>query len=75
MTSKNTMRYVLDYDTVNVLEGVPSDELVAASDAAGDTGAVPAYRDVDGVWQYVAPSMRDQYRRMGHDVITVYVEA
>ncbi len=49
------MRYgVIDYFTNEILEGVPSRDLLAASRDAGDTGAVWAV-PVDGVWQY-APS-------------------
>ena len=65
---------VMRYDTAEALDGAPSADLVEKSLAAGDTGAAPAYRDDASVWQYVEPSMVDQYRRTrGLDIITVYV--
>jgi len=64
---------VISYADAVELVGVPSDELLAAS-AAEESGAVPAYLDGEGVWQYVAPSQEDFVRRHdGRDVITVYV--
>lgn len=66
---------VMDYDTGNSLDGEASAELIAASLAEGETGAVPAYRDAQGVWQYVAPFERAHYRdRLRETVVTVYVE-
>lgn len=65
---------VMNYMTGDRLPGRPSSELVRES-AKIDTGAVPAYRDERDVWQYVAPSERDFYRRHhGIDVITVWVD-
>jgi len=63
---------VISYADAVELVGVPSDELLAAS-AAEESGAVPAYLDGEGVWQYVAPSQEDFVRRHERDVITVYV--
>jgi len=66
---------VRDYNTSVDLVGEPSPELVAESEAVTDTGAVPAYRDEDGVWQYVAPCDVTHYRHhRGETVITVYVD-
>ena len=65
---------VRSYDDAREL-GLASDDLVRESEAAGPTGAVPAYRDADGVWQYVQPSQVDHYRRnLRETVVTVYVE-
>lgn len=67
---------VMDYDTGSSLRGAPSAELVERSAEADPTGAVPAYRDEAGVWQYVQPSMVEQYERTQRlDIITVYIEA
>lgn len=54
--------------------GVASDELVRMSAMEGDTGAVAAYRDETGVWQYAAPDRVSHYRGLGYDVQSVYVE-
>lgn len=68
------MRTVRSYDTGVRLVGTPSDELAARS-AEVDTGAVAAYRDDAGVWQYVPDAQVDHYRRnLRCDVVTVYVE-
>lgn len=65
----------ISYGSNETLEGVCSQELIDAS-AAEETGAVPAYRDSDGVWQYVAPCDVEHYKRfLGETVVTVYVEA
>lgn len=66
---------VCDYDTGDRLDGEPSDELINESLAADPTGAVSAYQDAEGVWQYVPPSQVDFYtRQRKEEVITVYVE-
>lgn len=68
---------VMSYKTGNRLKGAPSDKLVEESFADQErrgTGAVYAYQDRDGVWQYVKPSDEDRIRRQGYDVITVWVE-
>lgn len=65
---------VVSYDDARRLDGTASDNLIEAS-AAEPTGAVPAYRDADGVWQYVPPSQVEFMGQRGEDVITVYVEA
>lgn len=66
---------VYSYDSSSRLQGSASAELVRESEAEAPTGAVPAYRDERGVWQYVAPSQVDHYRRnLQQDVRTVYVE-
>lgn len=70
------MTNVMSYESAARLSGTASEELVAQSEAAAPTGAVPAYRDEAGVWQYVAPSQVDHYRsQLREDVVTVYVEA
>jgi hypothetical protein len=65
---------VLDYDTADRLDGSASEELVEQSVAAEPTGAVAAYRDDDGSWQYVPDCDVERMRRLGCDVQTVYVE-
>jgi hypothetical protein len=67
-------RPVNDYQTGAELDGDASETLAARSAEAGDTGAVPAYRDEDGVWQYVRPDEVEQARRQGRDVRTVWVQ-
>lgn len=49
---------VYNYITGMELDGTPSLELIEASESAGDTGAVGAYRDENGVWQYVEEGSR-----------------
>jgi len=69
------MPTVYNYDISEILDGEPSEDLIAASQDAEPTGAVPAFRDEDGIWQYVEPSRRDFYERhLHHEIITVYVE-
>ena len=66
---------VMGYDDGAVLVGAPSAQLVAESAAAGPTGAVPAYRDDAGVWQYVEPSQVTHYEtHLRTPITTVYVE-
>lgn len=73
MSEKKTQR-VCDYSTGDLLTGTASAELISQS-AKVETGAVPAYRDVQGVWQYVEPSQQDHYRRqLRETVLTVFVE-
>lgn len=69
------IRYtVMSYDTGAELTGAPSADLVDASvNCAQAEGAVCAYLDEAGVWQHVPDSREADYRRMGHDVQTVYV--
>ncbi len=64
---------VTDIDSNEELRGAPSASLVRASVDAGDTGAVLAYADEDGDWHHVRADRADDYRRIGHDVRTVYV--
>mgnify|MGYP001587254345 CR=1 FL=1 len=60
---------VYDYQTGVALPGRPSDALAAASAAEhSGTGAVGAYRDADGVWQYLRADEIDAYE----DARTVY---
>jgi hypothetical protein len=72
-TGENTMASVYDYNTNDNL-GPASEELAAASDEALPVGAVAAYRDNEGTWQYVPEDQEDHYKRnLGRDVRTVYV--
>lgn len=67
---------VMSYETGDELSGTPSDRLVRESARAGDTGAVAAYRDTYGVWQYVPEHEIDHYaRQLGKEVVKVYVES
>jgi hypothetical protein len=69
------MSKVMDYDSGDELEGTPSEELVGESEAVVDTGAVGAYRDDDGVWQYVPQHDEDRQRRhLARQIRTVWVE-
>lgn len=53
--TRETDAVVMDMDTAEQLDGVPSAELERESaTATGGTGAVGAVQDTDGVWQYVA---------------------
>lgn len=74
MTTTATRR-VSNYATGSRLDGTPSAALIAASEAAGETGVVSAYRDAKGVWQHIDDSRVSDYERMGHEVQAVYVEA
>jgi hypothetical protein len=66
---------VSDYQSGDSLPGRPSSELVEASLSEGPTGAVSAYRDESGVWQYVEHSEVEHYRRnLRETVRTVFVE-
>jgi hypothetical protein len=68
---------VCNYQTGSALEGEPSEALIEASAAeSSGTGAVCAYRDADGVWQYVPEDEEDFYRRVrGEDVRVVWVQS
>jgi hypothetical protein len=67
---------VYDYQSGEQLAGSASPDLTARSRAAGPTGAVPAYRDERGVWQYVQPQDQEHYRRnLGISVRTVFVHS
>jgi hypothetical protein len=67
---------VYSYDTGAILNGIASAELVHESEVAEPTGAVPAFCDAAGVWQYVQPNQVNYYRSSLHEtVITVYVIA
>jgi hypothetical protein len=61
---------VYGFETDSRLEGTASPELIAKSEAE-ETGAVPAYLDGTGVWQYVQPSLSFLCPRA--DTQTVYV--
>ena len=66
---------VVDYDTSDRVEGDCSVSLYQASQAAAPTGAVAAYRDAAGVWQYLREDEVEHYRRsLRETVVTVYVE-
>jgi hypothetical protein len=64
---------VSNYQSGSTLIGKPSAELVKESLAVGATGAVPAYADANGVWQYVSPSDVARVKRNEY-VIAVFVE-
>lgn len=65
---------VYSYDTGHTLEGLPTEELVRESLAAGDTGAVCATYDPDeALWSYVPSCDRERLERLGEHVHTVYV--
>ena len=70
-----TTHVVRDYDTADLLPGKPSEELIIMSDAVDD-GAVLAYLDADGVWQWVPDSYADRQRSQMHRTVrTVYVDS
>lgn len=69
------MTTVMDYQTGAELDGDASDTLAERSAEAGDTGAVAAYRDDEGMWQYVREDEVESARRRGRDVRTVWVHA
>lgn len=65
---------VRSYETGALLKGEASERLVQES-ASVDTGAVPAYLDQEGVWQYVRPSEIEHFERhLATKVVTVFVE-
>ena len=55
--------HVMDYNTGNALPGKASLKLIMESMASHPTGAVPAYKDENDVWQYVQPSQVTHYER------------
>jgi hypothetical protein len=64
-----------NYQTGEDLEGDVSERLAnALNDAASnsETGAVYAYRDDAGVWQYVSPMDREDEERRGRAVLAVF---
>jgi hypothetical protein len=65
---------VRSYVTGETLEGTASEGLAEASAAEGPVGAVDAYRDDEGVWQYVREDRAADERARGRRVCTVYVE-
>lgn len=64
---------VYSYETGERLEGLASATLREASAEAGDTGAVAACLDNDGVWQHVGEDRAADERARGRQVVTVYV--
>jgi hypothetical protein len=65
---------VYRYDTGEMCSGLPTEELVRESLAAGKEGAVLAYYDVaESRWEYVSPDYRATAERRGEVVRTVYV--
>lgn len=75
MTTSAAIPTVRSLDDASALDGTASDLLVQMSVESAPTGAVPAYRDEQNVWQYVAPSQVDFFRKQRSvDVITVYVD-
>ena len=65
---------VNDMVTGETLTGTPSAALIEASEAEGETGAVAAYLDDAGVWQYVQTGDESRMERLGHAVRTVWVD-
>lgn len=65
---------VVDIDTGDRLDGAASSGLIESSVLAEPTGAVAAYCDDEGTWQYVREDEQERMRRLGREVRTVYVE-
>lgn len=64
---------VYDALTGDALAGRPSKILIEKSDEA-DAGIVSAYKDIQGVWQFVPASQVDFYKRhRGESVRPVYI--
>jgi len=64
-----------DYHSGCALEGSMSPTLLKASLEAQPTGAVNAYRDSSGVWQYVAAQDVEHYsKNLREAVWAVYVD-
>ena len=66
-------KVVIDFDTFSLLAGPPSLELVDACRRA-PFHAAAAIRDIDGIWQYVAPRGRAA-AAAHHDVRVVYLDS
>lgn len=65
---------VVDYDSSAHLSGPPEAMLVEESLQAQPAGTVNAYRDSNGIWQYVNKNNVDFMRRIrGQIVRSVYV--
>lgn len=65
---------VYSYDTGSQCEGAPTEDLVRASLAAGDTGAVHARYDSEAAeWDYVRADDVERCERRGDHVRVVYV--
>lgn len=70
-----TTATVKNYNTGETLEGTASEGLIEASESEGSgTGAVPAYRDDDGVWHYVPPAEVSIHELRGETITTVFVD-
>jgi hypothetical protein len=66
---------VIDYNTAEEVGQMASRELVIESllvERTG-TGAVVAFKDETGVWQFCPPERAEQYKRWGFEVRTVYI--
>jgi hypothetical protein len=62
------------YDTGAKLEGLPTEELVRESLAAGDSGAVCATYDSDeALWSFLRDDEAEAARQRGEHVRVVYV--
>ena len=65
---------VLDADTCKPV-GMQASRVLVRESRACLTGAVPAYMDHQGEWQYVSPSLVNEYcRHFGRNVRIVYVD-
>ena len=68
------MPRVYAYQGGEQLDGYPSEELATMSAQAVPMGAVKAYRDAGGEWQWVDASDVSRPMHAHHDILTVYVE-
>lgn len=66
----------MSINTGKELAGPPHRELIDASHDAEHTssGAVAAYRNDRGGWNYVPAGQEELYRSRGFDVVSVYIE-
>ena len=65
---------VRDYIMGSLFDGEPSKELIEKCDAS-DTGGALAWRDENGIWQYVPGWDAERHRKhLGHEVFGVYLD-
>lgn len=65
---------VMDADTSKPV-GMQASRVLIRESHACLSGAVPAFMDSDGTWQYVSPLLVNEYcRHFGRDVRIVYVD-
>ena len=71
---------ITDYQTGETIDGIARPALIAASLAAGDTGAVLAccrlddYADGAGEWSHCEVAYASDLRAQGYTVRTIFVE-